>query len=168
MYGSRTLAVRGRRSGQWRTTPVNPLEFRGQRYIVAPRGVTDWVRNIRASGEGELWLGSRREPIKVVELSDAEKPEILREYLRKWAWEVGAFFEGVGADASDADIQAAAQAPHLPRPSYAWLFFFFFLSFFISWGSLNAPRLGIPADGGGTTGPMSPSGASSRSTITGA
>lgn len=107
VYGSRTLAVRGRRSGQWRTTPVNPLELGGQRYIVAPRGVTDWVRNIRASGEGELWLGSRREPIKVVELTDAEKPQILRGYLRKWAWEVGAFFEGVGADASDADILAA-------------------------------------------------------------
>jgi deazaflavin-dependent oxidoreductase (nitroreductase family) len=108
VYGSRTLAVRGRRSGEWRTTPVNPLEFRGQRYLVAPRGVTAWVRNIRASGEGELWLGSRHEPIKVVELADAEKPDLLRAYLRKWAWEVGAFFEGVGADASDADIQAAA------------------------------------------------------------
>jgi deazaflavin-dependent oxidoreductase (nitroreductase family) len=108
VYGSRTLAVRGRRSGQWRTTPVNPLEFQGQRYIVAPRGVTDWVKNIRASGEGELWLGSRHEPIKVIELSDAEKPALLRAYLQKWAWEVGAFFEGVGADASDEDIRAAA------------------------------------------------------------
>jgi deazaflavin-dependent oxidoreductase (nitroreductase family) len=108
VYGSRTLAVRGRRSGEWRTTPVNPLEFRGQRYLVAPRGVTEWVRNIRASGEGELWLGSRHTPIKVVELADAEKPDLLRAYLRKWAWEVGAFFEGVGADSSDADIQAAA------------------------------------------------------------
>jgi deazaflavin-dependent oxidoreductase (nitroreductase family) len=108
VYGSRTLAVKGRRSGEWRTTPVNPLEFGGQRYLVAPRGVTEWVKNIRASGEGELWLGSRREPIKVVELSDAEKPDILRNYLRKWAWEVGAFFEGVGADSSDDEIKAAA------------------------------------------------------------
>jgi deazaflavin-dependent oxidoreductase (nitroreductase family) len=108
VYGSRTLAVRGRRSGQWRTTPVNPLEFRGQRYLVAPRGVTEWVKNIRLSGAGELWLGSRHEPIRVVELSDAEKPELLRAYLRQWSWEVGAFFEGVSADASDHDIQAAA------------------------------------------------------------
>jgi deazaflavin-dependent oxidoreductase (nitroreductase family) len=108
VYGSRILAVRGRRSGQWRTTPVNPLEFRGQRYLVAPRGVTEWVKNIRATREGELWLGSRHEPIKVVELSDAEKPEVLRAYLRKWSWEVGAFFEGVGADASEEDIQRAA------------------------------------------------------------
>ena len=54
VYGSRILAVRGRKTGQWRTTPVNLLEFRGQRYLVAPRGVTEWVRNIRATGAGEL------------------------------------------------------------------------------------------------------------------
>ncbi len=108
VYGSRTLAVRGRRSGQWRTTPVNPLQFRGQRYLVSPRGVTEWVRDIRASGEGELWLGSGREPIKVVELADAEKPELLGEYLRKWSWEVGAFFEGVSAHATEEEIMRAA------------------------------------------------------------
>jgi deazaflavin-dependent oxidoreductase (nitroreductase family) len=108
VYGSRTLAVRGRKSGAWRTNPVNLLEFRGQRYLVAPRGVTDWVRNIRVNGEGELRLGSRREPIKVTELADAEKPELLRAYLRKWKWEVGQFFEGVGPDASDEAIRGAA------------------------------------------------------------
>jgi deazaflavin-dependent oxidoreductase (nitroreductase family) len=108
VYGSRTLAVRGRRSGEWRTNPVNLLEYRGQRYLVSPRGVTDWVRNIRASGGGELRLGARREQIKVGELSDAEKPELLRAYLSNWKWEVGQFFEGVGPDASDDDIQRAA------------------------------------------------------------
>src|SRR6516164_9370221 len=74
VYGSRILAVRGRKSGEWRTNPVNLLEFEGQRYLVAPRGVTEWVRNIRVSGGGELRLGNRREPIRVVELSDADKP----------------------------------------------------------------------------------------------
>ncbi len=108
VYGSRVLAVRGRKSGQWRTNPVNLLEFEGQRYLVAPRGVTDWVRNIRTSGAGELRLGSRVEPIRVVELPDAEKLEILRAYLRKWSWEVGAFFSGVGATASEADLQRIA------------------------------------------------------------
>ena len=53
IYGSRILAVRGRASGQWRTTPVNLLDHAGERYLVAPRGVTQWVRNIRASGEGD-------------------------------------------------------------------------------------------------------------------
>jgi deazaflavin-dependent oxidoreductase (nitroreductase family) len=108
VYGSRILAVRGRRSGQWRTTPVNLLEYRGQRYLVAPRGVTDWVKNIRASGAGELWLGARREPIKVVEVTGDEKIEILRAYLRKWKWEVGQFFEGVGPDASAEELKRAA------------------------------------------------------------
>src|SRR5713226_595310 len=69
VYGSRVLAVRGRRTGQWHTTPVNLLEYRGQRYLVAPRGVTQWVRNVRVRGEAELWLGSRREPINVVEVT---------------------------------------------------------------------------------------------------
>jgi deazaflavin-dependent oxidoreductase (nitroreductase family) len=112
VYGSRVLAIRGRRSGEWRTVPVNLLVFRGQRYLVAPRGVTDWVRNIRASGAGELRVGSRAEPIQVTEVPDAEKPEVLRHYLRKWAWEVGAFFEGVGADAPDPEI--ARIAPNHP------------------------------------------------------
>jgi len=108
VYGSRILAVRGRKSGQWRTNPVNLLEFRGQRYLVAPRGVTEWVRNIRVGHAGELRLGPRREPIQVVELADAEKPELLRHYLRRWKWEVGQFFEGVGPDAPESEIQRIA------------------------------------------------------------
>jgi deazaflavin-dependent oxidoreductase (nitroreductase family) len=108
VYGSRILAVRGRKSGQWRTTPVNLLEFQGRRYLVAPRGVTEWVRNIRASGAGELRIGSRRQPIRVTELADSDKPDVLRHYLLKWKWEVGQFFEGVGPEASQADLQRIA------------------------------------------------------------
>jgi deazaflavin-dependent oxidoreductase (nitroreductase family) len=106
--GSRILAVRGRTSGQWRTTPVNLLEYRGERYLVAPRGVTQWVRNIRARGEGELRLGRNREPIRVVELSDADKLDVLRSYLGRWRWEVGAFFGGVGPESSDEDLRRIA------------------------------------------------------------
>jgi deazaflavin-dependent oxidoreductase (nitroreductase family) len=84
VYGSRVLAVRGRRSGEWRTTPVNLLVIDSQRYLVAPRGLTQWVRNIRASGEGELRVGRRRETIRVAELTDDEKPAILRVYLKRW------------------------------------------------------------------------------------
>jgi deazaflavin-dependent oxidoreductase (nitroreductase family) len=108
VYGSRVLAVRGRKSGEWRTTPVNVLIFQGERYLLAPRGVTEWVRNIRASGTGVLWVGSRSEPISVVEIPDAEKPPILRAYLKKWAFEVGIFFEGVGADAPDSKLLEVA------------------------------------------------------------
>jgi deazaflavin-dependent oxidoreductase (nitroreductase family) len=68
VYGSRVLAVRGRKSGAWRTVPVNLLVHEGERYLVAPRGETEWVRNIRAAGGGELRLGSKREPIAIIEL----------------------------------------------------------------------------------------------------
>jgi len=104
VYGSRVLAVRGRKSGEFRTVPVNLLDYQGEQYLVAPRGVTQWVRNLRASGEGELWLGRRREPIRVVELKDDEKVDLLRAYLSRWRFEVGAFFQGVGPNASDAEL----------------------------------------------------------------
>jgi deazaflavin-dependent oxidoreductase (nitroreductase family) len=108
LSGSRMLAVRGRRSGEWRTVPVNLLEVGGQRYLVSPRGVTDWVKNLRVNRAAELRLGRRREPIEVVELSDADKPDVLRPYLRKWGWEVGQFFEGAGPKTSDEEIRRIA------------------------------------------------------------
>ncbi len=108
VYGSRVLAVRGRRSGEWRTVPVNLLEHEGVRYLVAPRGETHWVRNLRAAGTGELRLGGKREVFAAREVGEAEKPAILRAYLRKWAFEVNQFFQGVGADASEEEIRRIA------------------------------------------------------------
>ena len=107
--GSRVLAVRGRTSGEWRTTPVNPLTIGDDTYLVAPRGTTDWVRNIRVAGGGELRRGRRRDAITVVEITDDDvKVPILRTYLRTWKMEVGAFFDGVGPDAPDAELQRIA------------------------------------------------------------
>ena len=108
VYGSRILAVRGRKSGEWRTVPVNLLEHDGFRYLVAPRGETQWVRNLRVTGTGELRVGRRRETFRAVELPDAEKPPLLRAYLRKWAFEVKTFFEGVGAEAADSELRRIA------------------------------------------------------------
>jgi len=104
ILGSRELRVRGRRSGEWRTTPVNLLVVDGQRYLVAPRGQTQWVRNIRVAGGGELRLGRRIEPFRAVELPDGDKPVILRRYLKRWKFEVGVFFDGVDAKSSDARL----------------------------------------------------------------
>jgi len=104
ILGSRELRVRGRRSGEWRTTPVNLLVVDGRRYLVAPRGQTQWVRNIRVSGGGGLRLGRRIEPFRAVELPDAEKPAILRRYLKRWKFEVGVFFDGVDAKSSEAQL----------------------------------------------------------------
>src|SRR4051794_24699869 len=95
--GSRVLEVPGRKSGEPRRTPVNPLTIDGDRYLVAPRGNTQWVRNLRASGSGRLMVGRRGEAFTATEVPDAEKPPILRAYLKRWKWEVGVFFEGVGA-----------------------------------------------------------------------
>jgi deazaflavin-dependent oxidoreductase (nitroreductase family) len=104
VWGSRILAVKGRTTGQWRTTPVNLLVHEGVRYLVAPRGTTQWVRNLRAAGEGELRVGRRVERIKATEVPDSEKPDILRAYLRRWRFEVGVFFGGVDANASDEEL----------------------------------------------------------------
>ena len=108
LVGSRVLEVRGRTSGEWRSTPVNPLQFEGDRYIVAARGETHWVRNLRSSGEGRLRRGRRTEEFTAAEIGDDEKVPLLRAYLKKWAWEVGAFFQGVGADAPDEDLRRIA------------------------------------------------------------
>ena len=108
LAGSRVLEVRGRTSGEWRATPVNPLRHEGERYIVAARGETHWVRNLRASGEGRLRKGRRAEEFTATEVADEDKLPLLRAYLTKWAWEVGAFFQGVGADAPDDDLRRIA------------------------------------------------------------
>lgn len=108
VWGSRVLAVRGRTSGEIRTVPVNVLTLDGERYLVAPRGITQWVRNIRASGTAELRVGRRRETITVDELDDAAKPDVLRAYLRRWKWEVGQFFDGIGPDATDEELLTVA------------------------------------------------------------
>jgi deazaflavin-dependent oxidoreductase (nitroreductase family) len=106
--GSRVLEVPGRKSGEPRRTPVNLMTFEGQRYLVAPRGHTQWVRNMRASGGGRLFVGRRAEEFSAIELDDSEKPPLLRAYLKKWKWEVGQFFGGVGPDAPEEDLRCIA------------------------------------------------------------
>ena len=108
VWGSRELRVRGRTSGEWRTVPVNLLELDGQRYLVAPRGDTQWVRNLRVAQCGELRVGRRVEPFHATEIADDHKVEVLRAYLRRWKMEVGVFFEGVGSDATDGELRAIA------------------------------------------------------------
>lgn len=108
MVGSRVLAVRGRTSGEWRTTPVNLLEHDAGRYLVAPRGEAQWVRNLRAAGTGELRVGNKVEEFSARELDEDEKVPVLRAYLKRWKFEVGAFFDGVGPDSADAELRSIA------------------------------------------------------------
>jgi deazaflavin-dependent oxidoreductase (nitroreductase family) len=106
--GSRVLEVKGRKSGEWRRTPVNLLTHEGDRYLVAPRGHTQWVKNLRVSGNGRLVLGRRSEEFSASEVGEEEKPALLRAYLKKWKWEVGTFFDGVGADSSEDELRRIA------------------------------------------------------------
>jgi deazaflavin-dependent oxidoreductase (nitroreductase family) len=106
--GSRELRVRGRTTGEWRATPVNLLTIGDNRYLVAPRGVTQWVRNIRVSPDAELRVGRRTEAFRAEELADDLKIPVLREYLRRWGWEVGAFFAGISKNSTDAELAGIA------------------------------------------------------------
>ncbi|MGN6472623.1 MAG: nitroreductase family deazaflavin-dependent oxidoreductase [Mycobacteriales bacterium] len=108
VWGSRVLEVRGRTSGEPRRVPVNLLTHEGAQYLVAPRGETQWVRNLRAAGNGVLILGRRRQAFSAVELSDSEKPALLRAYLKRWKAEVGMFFDGVSATSPDAEVDRIA------------------------------------------------------------
>jgi deazaflavin-dependent oxidoreductase (nitroreductase family) len=104
VLGSRVLYVRGRKSGELRSTPVNLLTIDGTKYLVAPRGQTQWVRNLRIAGTGQLRVGRRTEVFTPTELPDEVKPAILRAYLKRWKFEVGVFFDGVDAKASDEEL----------------------------------------------------------------
>lgn len=108
VWGSRVLAVRGRKSGQWRTTPVNLLTVDGRRYLVAPRGHVQWTHNMRAAGGGELRLGKNVEVFTAEEVADDDKPPLLRAYLKRWKAEVGVFFNGVGPDSADDELRRIA------------------------------------------------------------
>jgi deazaflavin-dependent oxidoreductase (nitroreductase family) len=112
LAGSRELRVVGRSSGAVRTTVVNLLTVDGVRYLVAPRGTTQWVRNLRTAGRGELRVGRRTEAFVAHELADEVKAPVLRAYVDRWGWEVGQFFEGIGKHPTEGEL--AAIAPGFP------------------------------------------------------
>jgi deazaflavin-dependent oxidoreductase (nitroreductase family) len=109
MKNTETLSVPGRKSGEMRSVPVSPIEVDGERYLVAPRGTTQWVRNLREAGQGELRLGRKRERIVVQEIDDDAKPAVLRPYLRVWESEMKKFFNGIGPDAPEETLRKEAE-----------------------------------------------------------
>ena len=97
----RMLRVHGRRTGRLRSVPVLVLHRGRDRYLVAPRGRTDWALNLRAAGWGELWRGNRRERIEVEELVGDERAAVVGSYVRRFGWLTGRFFDlprGFGDD----------------------------------------------------------------------
>ena len=112
LMGSRVLTVRGRKTGTPQSVPVNLLTLDGRRYLVAPRGHTQWVRNVRVAGEAELRVGRRVERVRLVEVPATDRVPVLRVYLKRWGWEVGRFVDGLSKRSTDAELAAAA--PGMP------------------------------------------------------
>ena len=112
LLGSRVLTVRGRRTGTPQSVPVNLLTLDGERYLVAPRGNTQWVRNVRAAGEAQLRVGRRIEQVRLMEVPVADRGPVLRVYLQRWGWEVGRFVDGLSKRSTDSELAAAA--PGMP------------------------------------------------------
>jgi deazaflavin-dependent oxidoreductase (nitroreductase family) len=113
VMGSRVLETKGRTSGLPRRTPVNLLVLDGRRYLVAPRGEAQWVRNVRADGGHlALLIGRRREELLGAEVPVDQREAVLRAYLKRWKAEVGIFFDGVDATSSPAEL--ARIAPRHP------------------------------------------------------
>ena len=107
----RLLEVRGRKSGKTFTTPVNLLEFQGKRWLVAARGETAWARNARAAGHVVLRRGSATESLMVRELADADKPEIIKAFLDRFASQVQRFFDVPAGSPVDAFRASASRTP---------------------------------------------------------
>ena len=110
--GSAILRVRGRKSGAWRENPVNLLPHQGDHFLVSPRGETQWVRNLRVARAGELRVGRRVRRFTAEEVAADERAEVVRAYLKRWKWEVGVFFGGVGPDSTAAELHA--ESPYHP------------------------------------------------------
>lgn len=105
------LEVRGRKSGRIYSTPVNVLELGGKRYLVAPRGYTQWVRNVEASGEASLTKRGRRQAFRFQPVADEAKPEILKAYLDGFKLTVQRYFPIPAGSPAEAFKPLAARYP---------------------------------------------------------
>jgi hypothetical protein len=110
--GTVALRVRGRKTGKRRGVVVNLLTVNGRDYLVSPRGNTQWVRNARAAGAIEMGPRWRSSEVRITEVADDAKPDLLRRYLDRWFWEVKGHVGGLTPESSDADLRATA--PSIP------------------------------------------------------
>lgn len=98
--GSHTLTVAGRRTGRRQRVPLIPVEHDGAHYLVSPRGETDWVRNLRASGQGHMSGRRVTGAFRAVEVPAAERPAIIAAYRAIAGRAVKSFFDAL-PDAKD-------------------------------------------------------------------
>jgi hypothetical protein len=106
--GTVALRVRGRKSGKLRKVVVNLMTVEGRDYLVSPRGNTQLARNARAAGVVEVGPRWRSRQVRIAEIADDAKPELLRRYLDRWFWEVKGHVGGLTPESTDADRRAAA------------------------------------------------------------
>ena len=105
------LEVRGRKSGKIYATPVDLLELDGKRYLVAPRGRTQWVRNAEVAGEVSLKRGSVRRTYRLRAIPDVEKPAILKAYLDSFRGAVQRYFPISAGSPPEAFAEVASSYP---------------------------------------------------------
>jgi deazaflavin-dependent oxidoreductase (nitroreductase family) len=110
--GTRALRVRGRKTGKTRGVVVNVLRVDGVDYLVSPRGNTQWVRNVRAAGVVDVGPRWRRRRLRITEVADPAKADLLKRYLDRWYWEVKGHIAGLTPGSGDDEIHAAA--PSIP------------------------------------------------------
>ena len=77
------IETKGRRSGQARSVPVNIVDYEGRRYLVSPRGESEWVRNVRADGGRAVLRHGQRTPVQLEELPAGERAPVIQKYLRE-------------------------------------------------------------------------------------
>jgi hypothetical protein len=112
LAGTRAVRVPGRKTGKRRGVVINLLTVEGRDYVVSPRGNTQWARNARAAGVVEMGPRWRSRDVRIVEVGDDAKPQLLKRYLDRWYWEVKGHIGGLTPQSTDDEIRAAA--PSIP------------------------------------------------------
>ena len=105
------LQVRGRKSGKVYSTPIDLLEMEEKRFLVAPRGLTQWVRNAQAAGEVTLKKGGFRQGYGLQPIPDSEKPRYLKEYLDRFKTTVQRYFPVPAGSPPEAFVPIAQNYP---------------------------------------------------------
>lgn len=77
------LTVRGRKSGKWISTPITPIDFNGHVFLVAPRGETQWVRNLRQENKARLTTKGKIQQIATKEISGKLQIAVVTKYQER-------------------------------------------------------------------------------------
>jgi hypothetical protein len=110
--GTRAMRVRGRKTGKRRGVVINTLTVDGRDYVVSPRGNTQWARNARSAGIVEMGPRWRSRGVRISEVADDAKPQLLKRYLDRWYWEVKGHVGGLTPQSTDDEMRSAA--PSIP------------------------------------------------------